>query len=188
MKKVDVTLGKKKYTLEVAETKAELRKGLMGRDSLEENKGMLFDFGREGNHEMWMYNTKIPLDQIFINADQEVTKVVTREPDDEELIGQPDTLYVVELNANSGVKVGDDLEFDEDEYIMKILAPDGSSQMNLKGGERIYSRKNSLVLIRQAKKAYQSQTDSDYKRLGKSVFKFLHIQDNNKPEYVQLPE
>jgi uncharacterized membrane protein (UPF0127 family) len=62
MKKVDVTLGKKKYTLEVAETKAELRKGLMGRDSLEENKGMLFDFGREGNHEMWMYNTKIPLD------------------------------------------------------------------------------------------------------------------------------
>jgi uncharacterized membrane protein (UPF0127 family) len=62
MKKVDVTLGKKKYTLEVAESKTELRKGLMGRESLSENEGMLFDFGTEGKHEMWMYNTLIPLD------------------------------------------------------------------------------------------------------------------------------
>jgi len=56
---------------------------------------------------------------------------------------------------------------------MKVLAPDGSVQMGLKGGERIFSRANTKVLIRQAKKAYQSKTDSDYKRLGKSLFKFL---------------
>jgi uncharacterized membrane protein (UPF0127 family) len=62
MKETKVTIGKKEYTLEVASTKAELRKGLMGRDSLDEDKGMLFDFGNEGNHEMWMYNTQIPLD------------------------------------------------------------------------------------------------------------------------------
>lgn len=188
MKKVDVTLGKKKYTLEVAESKTELRKGLMGRESLGENEGMLFDFGTEGKHEMWMYNTLIPLDQIFINAEQEVTKVVTREPNDEELIGEPDTLYVVELNAKSGVKVGDELEFDDDEYVMKVLAPDGSTQMSLKGGERIFSRNNTKVLIRQAKKAYSSENDSDYKRLGKSMFKFLHKQDTNTPEYVSLPD
>ena len=187
MKKVDVILGNKKYTLEVAETKSELRKGLMERNSLDKDKGMLFDFGKEGNHEMWMYNTKIPLDQIFINEDCEVMKVVTRKPDDEELIGCPNTVYVVELNANSGIKEGDELEFEDDDYVMKILAPDGSTQMRLRGGERIFSRKNSLVLIRQSKKAYQTKSDSDYKRLGKSVFKFLHKQDNNKPEYVQLP-
>jgi hypothetical protein len=40
--------------------------------------------------------------------------------------------------------------------MMKVLAPDGSTQMNLKGGERIFSRKNTKVLIRQAKKAYTS--------------------------------
>lgn len=191
MKTININLGKKKYSVKVAETKSELRKGLMGITNLPENEGMLFDFNEEGNHEMWMYNTQIALDQIFINAEQEVTKVVTREPNDEELIGEPDTLFVVELNANSGVKVGDELEFEDDEtskYVMKVLAPDGSTQMELQGGERIFSRKNTVVLIRQAKKAYNSQNDSDYKRLGKSMFKFLHKQDTNTPEYVQLSD
>lgn len=190
MKTTEVKLGNKKYTLEVAETSKDRRKGLMGVKNLDEDKGMLFDFQEEGNHEMWMYNTPIALDQIFINAEQEVIKVVTREPNDEELIGAEDTLYVVEVNANSGVKEGDELEFLDDarEYTMKVLLPDGSSQMDLKGGERIFSRLNTKVLIRQAKKAYASQSDSDYKRLGKTMFKFLHKQDTNEPEYVQLPE
>lgn len=183
-------LGNKKYTLDIAETSKDRRKGLMGVQHLDDDKGMLFDFGEEGNHEMWMYNTPIALDQIFINAEQEVIKVVTREPNDEELVGAEDTLYVVEVNANSGVKVGDELEFLDDtrEYTMKVLASDGSTQMELKGGERIFSRLNTKVLIRQAKKAYASQADGDYKRLGKSLFKFLHKQDTNEPEYVQLPE
>ena len=190
MKTTEVKLGNKKYTLEIAETSKDRRKGLMGVKNLDADKGMLFDFGEEGNHEMWMYNTPLALDQIFINSEQEVIKVVTREPNDEELIGAEDTLYVVEVNANSGVKVGDELEFldDSSEYTMKVLAIDGSTQMELKGGERIFSRLNTKVLIRQAKKAYASQTDGDYKRLGKSLFKFLHKQDTNEPEYVQLPE
>ena len=189
MEKTKVKLGDKEYTLQIASTKAELRKGLMGVNNLPENEGMLFDFGEEGNHEMWMYNTNIALDQIFINSDQVVTKVVTREPNDETLIGEPDTLYVVELNANSGVKEKDELEFLDDtkEFTMKVLATDGSVQMSLKGGERIFSRKNTKVLIRQAKKAYASQADTDYKRLGKTIFKFLNIQDTNEPEYVEVP-
>ena len=189
MKTTEVKLGNKKYTLEIAETSKDRRKGLMGVKNLDADKGMLFDFGEEGNHEMWMYNTPLALDQIFINAEQEVIKVVTREPNDEELIGAEDTLYVVEVNANSGVKVGDELEFLDDsrEYTMKVLSVDGSTQMELKGGERIFSRLNTKVLIRQAKKAYTSQSDGDYKRLGKSLFKFLHKQDPNEPEYVQIP-
>ena len=156
MEKTKVKLGDKEYTLQIASTKAELRKGLMGVNNLPENEGMLFDFGEEGSHEMWMYNTNIALDQIFINSDQVVTKVVTREPNDETLIGEPDTLYVVELNANSGVKEKDELEFldDNKEFTMKVLATDGSVQMSLKGGERIVSRRETKILIRKAKKAY----------------------------------
>ena len=46
------------------------------------------------------------------------------------------TYYVVEVNQGSGVKVGDELEFeDEDSPVMKVLAPDGSTQMELYGGE-----------------------------------------------------
>ena len=190
MEKTKVKIGEKEYTLDIASTKAELRKGLMGVQNIDQDKGMLFDFGEEGNHEMWMYNTQISLDQIFINSDLEVTKVVTREPNDETLVGEPDTLYVVEVNANSGIKKGDELEFLDDtkEYVMKVLAPDGSTQMNLKGGERIVSRKETKVLIRQAKKAYDSKSDSDYKRLGKYMFKVLNKQDAREPEYVQLPD
>jgi len=66
-------------------------------------------------------------------------------------------MYVVEVNVNSGVQEGDSLEFVEDEeVVMKVLAPDGSSQMDLVGGERIVSRKETKVLIRKAKKAYDS--------------------------------
>ena len=190
MEKTRDKLGKKEYNLDIAKTQAELKKGLMGVTNLPEDEGMLFDFGEEGNHEMWMYNTPIALTQIFINSDLEVTKVVTREPNDETLIGEPETLYVVEVNPTEEVKVGDSLEFLDDttEYMMKVLAPDGSTQMNLKGGERIVSRKETLVLIRQAMKAYQSKEDKDYKRLGKYIFKVLNKQDSRDPEYVEVPE
>ena len=67
---------------------------------------------------------------------------------------------------------------------MKVLAPDGSTQMELWGGERIVSRRETKILIKKAIKAYQSQSDSDYKSLGKYMFKVLKGQDNRKPEYV----
>jgi hypothetical protein len=46
--------------------------------------------------------------------------------------------------------------------------------MELWGGERIVSRRETKVLIRKAKKAYDSQSDKDYKALGKYMFKVLH--------------
>ncbi|MCI7205621.1 MAG: hypothetical protein MSA15_06445 [Clostridium sp.] len=53
------------------------------------------------------------------------------------------------------MKVGDKLEFeDEDSPVMKVLAPDGSTQMELWGGERIVSRRETKILIKKAIKAY----------------------------------
>ena len=71
---------------------------------------------------------------------------------------------------------------------MKVLAPDGSTQMELEGGERIFSRPNTVTLIKLAKKAYQSKQDKDYAKLGKKIFKYLDIQNSNSPEYVKSPE
>lgn len=76
-------------------------------------------------------------------------------------------------------------DIDDLEDLLEILSTNGKVQYKIKGGERIFSRKNTRVLIRQAKKAEKLKTDSAYKRLGKSVFKYMKIQDNNDPEYVK---
>lgn len=193
MKETIVEIADKRYKVQIADDEKTRKRGLMNRESLDDDKGMLFVFDKPGVHEMWMRDTLIPLDQVFLNEDQEVIKVITREPEDDTLIGIDETAYVLEINANSGIKVGDELEVvdEEDEKdppVMKVLAPDGSTQYELWGGERIFSRKNTVVLIRQAKKAYKSKEDKDYKRLGNSVFKFLRIQDSNEPQYVSLPK
>jgi len=60
--------------------------------------------------------------------------------------------------------------------------------MPLEGGERIVSRRETVVLIRKALKAYSSKEDKDYKALGKYMFKVLKGQDTRKPEYVSAPE
>ena len=138
---------------------------------------------------MWMKNTLIPLDIIFINEDQEVISVQKGKPNDETLLQQDNTQYVLEVNQDSGIKEGDNLEFlDDQETVMKVLAPDGSVQMNLQGGERIVSRRETKILIKKAKKAYDSKLDSDYKSLGKYMFKVLKGQDNRNPEYVKSPK
>lgn len=191
MKTENIEIGNKSYKVKIADNNKTRRRGLMNISELPKDEGMLFVFDSPGKHEMWMQDTLIPLDQIFLDSDQEVIKVVTREPEDETLIGAEDTRYVLEVNPNSGIQVGDSMEIvgdDEDAPVMKVLAPDGSTQMELWGGERIFSRKNTVVLIRQAKKAYESKQDKDYKRLGRSIFRYLDGQESRQPEYVQLPD
>ena len=69
---------------------------------------------------MWMKNTLIPLDIIFINDDDEVIKVVQGIPNDETPIVKQDVSYVLEVNAKSGIKVGDELDLEGP--VMKVLA------------------------------------------------------------------
>lgn len=136
-----------------------------------------------------MKDTKIPLDIIFINEDLEVLSVYKGEPYSEEIISEENVVFVLEVNADSGIKQGDELEFTTDEKINKkmlVLDKDGKSQMELVGGERIFSRPNTKTLIKFAKKAKSTELDRDYRELGKRVFKFLETQDDNGSEYVEL--
>lgn len=183
-----IRIGNKEYNVKEVTTPEDKAKGLSGVESLPEDEGMLFIFDPPEDVKFWMKNTLIPLDIIFINEDQEVVKVHQGIPNDETLIEVPNIAYVLEVNANSGIKVGDELELEEDAPIMKVLAQDGSEQYSLWGEERIFSRKNTKVLVRKAKKADQSKLDKDYKALGKYMFKCIKIQDNREPEYVDSPK
>ena len=195
MDKVIVNIGNKTYNCQIAKNEEDRKKGLMDIEYLPIDEGMLFQWDEEGVREMWMKDTKIPLDQIAIDDNDEVVAVYTAQPKDETLIPFPNAKYILEVNANSGIVEGDDFEIDDSDdlkkYVMKVLAPDGSTQMLLQGGERIVSRKETRTLIRKAKKAYENK-DKNYdkycKSLGKYMFKVLKGQDNREPEYVEIPE
>ena len=195
MERVIVNIGNKTYKCQIAKNEEDRRKGLQGIEHLPIDEGMLFVWEDEATREMWMKDTKIPLDQIAINDDDEVVLVYTAQPEDETLVPFMNAKYILEVNAESGIVEGDEFEIDDSDdlnkYVMKVLAPDGSTQMYLQGGERIVSRKETRTLIKKAKKAYANK-GGDYDRycksLGKYMFKILKGQDNREPEYVQVPD
>ena len=195
MERVIVNIGDKTYNCQVAKNEEDRKKGLMGVENLPIDEGMLFVWDKEDTREMWMKDTLIPLDQIAINDDDEVVLVYQAQPKDETLVPFMNAKYILEVNQGSGIVEGDDFESDDSDdlnkYTMKVLAPDGTTQMFLQGGERIFSRKNTRILIKKAKKAFANK-GGDYDRyckaLGKYMFKCIKIQDNNTPEYVKSPE
>lgn len=186
---VNIEIGDRTYKVREAKTEEEKEKGLQGITELPEDEGMLFYFDPPEDVSMWMKGTLIPLDIIFINKDKEVVYVGEGIPNSESLITVSDTAYVLEVNQNSGVEEGDELDFededDEETPVMKVLAQDGSTQMELWGGERIVSRRETKILIKKARKADQSKEDSDYKSLGKYIFKVIKGQDTRPAEYVE---
>jgi uncharacterized membrane protein (UPF0127 family) len=63
------------FSVEMATTEEEKTTGLMYRKELADGKGMLFDFSPEQEVSMWMKNTYIPLDMIFIRADGRILRI-----------------------------------------------------------------------------------------------------------------
>jgi len=102
------------YKVEIASTKQELETGLMNRDSLAENSGMLFDL-RQFNEpiSMWMKDTRISLDMIFIDQDGNIFWIYENaQPMSTTLILPPfQPAAVLEVNAGDAkkfnIKVGD---------------------------------------------------------------------------------
>lgn len=100
--------GAHRFQVEVMRTDAERSRGLMFRQSMPQDRGMLFDFKVDAPVTMWMKNTYIPLDMIFIRADGVVHRIEQRtEPLSERTIasGAP-VRSVLELNAGVAERIG----------------------------------------------------------------------------------
>jgi uncharacterized membrane protein (UPF0127 family) len=75
MLEIATASGVHSFAVEFVATDADRAKGLMFRRELPEGRGMLFDFEREQDVSMWMENTYISLDMIFINADGRIRRI-----------------------------------------------------------------------------------------------------------------
>lgn len=96
------------FTVEIARTDQERATGLMYRKELPEGRGMLFDFSPEQNVSMWMKNTFISLDMIFIDREGRILRIAENtEPQSEKIIssGGP-ARAVLEVIAGTARKYG----------------------------------------------------------------------------------
>jgi uncharacterized membrane protein (UPF0127 family) len=103
--------------IEVADTDFLRNRGLMFRESMPENAGMLFLMRFEEIQSFWMRNTYISLDMLFVNAEKEIVTIHanTQILSDRSYTSSLPALYVVEVNAGfsqrNNVHVGDKISF-----------------------------------------------------------------------------
>ncbi len=99
--------------VEIADTQLEQQQGLMNREYLEEDSGMLFIFTEEEEKSFWMKNTLIPLDIIFIGEDYLINDIYSVSPceTDECELFSADAMYVLEVNKGyseeNNINIGD---------------------------------------------------------------------------------
>ncbi len=116
-----VELGGNRFSVEIADTQETQQLGLMFRDSMPADHGMLFIFPNEAPRSFWMKNTRIPLDIMYFDKDLKLVSLsadtppckVSRCPSYPSIAPAK---YVLELNAGSaaalGIAVGDKLKLD----------------------------------------------------------------------------
>ena len=104
----------------VVDQPADIQRGLMYiKNPLPDDTGMLFDFGHNAKHNMWMKNTYIPLDMVFLNENKKVLGFVENTtPLKEKVVGiNKPSRYVLETNSgwvkNNEIKVGDPIDINE---------------------------------------------------------------------------
>ena len=119
--KIEVSIYNKniKFSVEVAKTIEERRRGLMYRKKLLNNEGMLFIFPREKIIQLWMKNTYIPLDVIFISENKVIVDIQKNMERLSETIikSKVKSRYALEFNAGLinklDIRIGDKVLFNE---------------------------------------------------------------------------
>lgn len=99
---IALVIGSKKLTAEVAGTEASRSAGLMFRESLGENEGMLFVMDEPGPAGFWMRNTTIPLSIAFMNSVGVIMDIYDLQPRDETLVSSQFTTIAYALEMPQG--------------------------------------------------------------------------------------
>lgn len=186
MKEIKIEIADKEYKVLVAESEEEREQGLSNVESMDDDEGMLFVMPED--QKQVVFNTiemEFDIDLIFIDQNDEVYNVVLGKAHSEEnIVSTPEgengrTKYVLEVNANSGIQIGDELDIEDEDEIsdeelkMYIIGSDGKPQMDLVGGERIISRRETKEIIRKAKRLINQKLILIIKNLVNTSLTFL---------------
>ncbi|MEQ1945786.1 MAG: DUF192 domain-containing protein [Bryobacteraceae bacterium] len=112
----------KSITVEIMRQTIEIMKGMMFRDSLADDRGMLFVHPKEDLYAYWMFQTRIPLDIVWMDRDHRIVEISADTPPCKteasqcpKYGGTQKSSYVLEINAGqaakNGLKVGDVLQY-----------------------------------------------------------------------------
>jgi len=115
-KYVDLTINGKTLRVEVADTQEKRRQGLMNRETLKKDEGMLFIFKHEQKMTFWMKNTTIPLSIAYINKSGVIKEIHDMTPLSEKPVySSYSVLYALEVNqgyfTKAGIRTGDKIQF-----------------------------------------------------------------------------
>lgn len=100
-------LGSDTVTLEIANAPASRTKGLMERDSMPEDHGMIFIFPEDTPQSFWMKNTRFPLDIVFINSQSKIVSIHTMRPYvTTSTYSAAPAKYAIELHAGKAKELG----------------------------------------------------------------------------------
>lgn len=187
-----LTINGEEYDIYIAKSKEQKERGLRGVLHLDKDEGMFFVID-ENEPQETIFNTigmNFPIDMLFLDDEFKILDIKRDQtPGKEQIKGIAS--YVIELAANSGISENADIDLDDEEshkYTMAILGSDNKPQAFLESGERIVSRRETVILIKKALKANNTKDDKDYKALGKYIFKVIKGQDERPAEYVKSPE
>ncbi|PZO80496.1 MAG: hypothetical protein DI629_07075 [Mesorhizobium amorphae] len=99
--------GERSFSIEIADEPAERSAGLMYRQTMADDHGMLFVMDGEEQVGFWMQNTPMPLDLLFIAGDGTIRRIMQGEPLSEAVItpGEP-VRFVLELKAGTAKRLG----------------------------------------------------------------------------------
>ena len=116
MELVPLRVGGIEIQVEIADDADERQRGLMYRESLEENQGMLFVYPEQRILGFWMRNTLIPLDIAYIDREGRIVDIQQMEPQTTETHDSAaPAMYALEMNQGwfeaNGIRIGDLIEF-----------------------------------------------------------------------------